>query len=236
MTEWLLPQERKTDMLSVLTYIKEGMYYEAVIAVLSRCFIVFCCMPIHELAHGLIADKCGDKTARAQGRLTINPFAHLDPIGTIMIFLFGIGYAKPVPVNPARLKHPRKDMALIALAGPVSNLIMSFLCVFVYFGIYRFAPDSYVTKAVLTFFSFAAMVNISLAVFNLLPIPPLDGAKVIGSVLPDKIYFKIMQYERYIMIGMMVLLFLGVFNRVISAVSEFLIDIMSIIPQLIFGV
>lgn len=129
-----------------------------------------------------------------------------------------------------------RDMALIALAGPVSNLIMSFLCVFVYFGIYRFAPDSNVTKAVLTFFSFAAMVNVSLAVFNLLPIPPLDGAKVLGSVLPDKIYFKIMQYERYIMIGMMVLLFLGVFNRVISAVSGFLIDIMSIIPQLIFGV
>lgn len=236
MTEWLLPMERKTDMLSVLTYLREGMYFEAIIAVLSRCFIVFCCMPIHELAHGLIADKCGDKTARAQGRLTINPLAHLDPIGTIMIFLVGVGYAKPVPVNPAKLRHPRKNMALIALAGPASNLIMSFLCVFIYFGIYRFAPESTVTEAVCTFFNFAAVVNISLAVFNLLPVPPLDGAKIWGSILPDKIYFKIMSYEKYIMIGLMVLLFLGVFNRIVSTISGFLLEIMSIIPKLIFGV
>lgn len=223
-------------MFSLLSYLRSGMYFEAVIAVLSRCFVVFCCTPIHEFAHALIADKCGDHTAKARGRLTINPLAHLDPIGTIMIFLVGIGYAKPVPVNPARLKHPRRDMALIALAGPASNLIMSFLCIFVYYGINRFAPVSTVTNAVLTFFYFASMVNVSLAVFNLLPIPPLDGAKIWGSILPDKIYFKIMSYERYIMIGLMILLFLGVFNSIISAVSGFLINIMSIIPRLIFGV
>lgn len=223
-------------MLSLLTYLREGNVFEAIIAILSRCFIVFCCLPIHELAHGLAANKCGDHTAKAQGRLTINPFAHLDPIGTIMIFLVGIGYAKPVPVNPAKLKHPRRDMALIALAGPASNIIMSFICVFVFYAIARFAPDSIATEAVLTFFNFAAIVNVSLAVFNLLPIPPLDGAKIWGSILPDKIYFKIMRYERYIMIALMVLLFLGIFNGIVSVISEFFIRIMSIIPELIFGV
>lgn len=223
-------------MLSFLTYLREGMYFEAVISIISKAFVIFCCLPVHELAHGLIADKCGDKTARVQGRLTINPFAHLDPIGTIMIFLFGIGYAKPVPVNPAKLKHPRKDMALIALAGPVSNLIMGFVCIFIYYALLRFLPESIAVNAVLYFFNFAAMVNVSLAVFNMLPVPPLDGAKVLGSVLPDKIYFKVMQYERYIMLGLMVLLFLGVFNGIISVVSGFMMRIISFIPELIFGV
>lgn len=234
MTEWLLPQERKTDMLSVLTYIREGMYFEAIISIISKAFVVFCCLPIHELAHGFVANKCGDHTAKTQGRLTMNPFAHLDPIGTIMIFLFGIGYARPVPVNPARLKHPRRDMALIALAGPVTNFLMGFVCIFIYYALVRFLPQGITSDAICYFFSFAATVNVSLAVFNMLPIPPLDGAKVLGSVLPDKIYFKIMQYEKYIMIGLMVLLFLGVFSRIISAVSEFMINIISIIPRLIF--
>ena len=115
------------NVLSILSYLRQGEYLEAIIAILSRCFVVFCCLPIHELAHGWVANKCGDDTAKLQGRLTFNPFAHLNPIGTIMIFLFGIGYANPVPVNPARLKQPRKDMALISLAGPLSNRIMAFI-------------------------------------------------------------------------------------------------------------
>lgn len=168
----------------------------AVIAILSRCFVVFCCLPIHELAHGFAAYKCGDDTARLQGRLTINPFAHLNLIGTLMIFFFGIGYANPVPVNPARLKHPRRDMALVSLAGPVSNLLMGFVSVFIYYALSAFHNTGAVMSAVMYFFYFAASVNVTLAVFNLLPIPPLDGAKILGAVLPDNIYFKYMQYEK----------------------------------------
>ncbi len=224
-------------MGSLLQLIRSGETLQAIILILSRCFVVFCCLPIHELAHGLIANKLGDDTARLQGRLTINPFAHLDPIGTVMIFLVGIGYARPVPVSPMKLRKPRRDMALIALAGPVSNLIMSFIAVFIYCALNRFLGyETVVGASICSFFWFAASVNVSLAVFNLIPIPPLDGSKILSSVLPDKVYFKFMQYERYIMIGLMAVLFLGILDTPISILSDFMMKIVSFIPRLIFGV
>ncbi|MCC8073555.1 MAG: site-2 protease family protein [Clostridiales bacterium] len=222
-------------MLSILSYLRQGEYFLAIIVILSRCFIVFCCMPIHELSHGLMANKLGDDTAKLQGRLTFNPFAHLDPLGTIMIFFFGIGYAKPVPVNPSRLKHPRRDMALVALAGPLSNLIMGFIFVFIYYAVNAVGSSSTVVYAISYFFYFAASVNVTLAVFNLIPIPPLDGSKILTAVLPDKAYFKFMQYERYIMIALLILLFIGVLDTPISYLSNIMMRFISIIPRLIFG-
>lgn len=221
-----------SQMLSLL---RSGDYLSLMIIVLSKCFVVFCCLPIHELAHGLVAYKCGDDTAKMKGRLTINPFAHLDLVGTIMIFLFGIGYANPVPVNPARLKHPRRDMALVALAGPVSNIVMAFFWVFIHYAIDAIGSVNPGIIAVSYFFSYAAQVNVMLAVFNLLPIPPLDGSKIFSAVLPDKIYFKIMQYDRYIMIALMVLLFTGVLNIPIAWLTSKMFDFISIIPNAIFG-
>ena len=235
MTELLMPLRRIDFMFQMLELFKEGEYLALMIIVLSRCFVVFCCLPIHELAHALIATKCGDDTARLKGRLTINPFAHLDIIGTIMIFLFGIGYANPVPVNPARLKHPRRDMALVALAGPVSNLLMAFVSVFIYYIILATGSSNVGIIAVAWFFWYAASVNCTLAVFNFLPIPPLDGAKIFSAILPDKIYFKIMQYDRYIMIGLMVLLFTGVLSTPIAWLTDLILNLISIIPNLIFG-
>lgn len=224
-------------MSSIIQYIREGDTLSAIIAIISRCFVVFCCMPIHELAHGLIANKLGDDTARLKGRLTINPFAHLDLIGTIMIFLFGIGYAKPVPVNARRLKKPRRDMALIAIAGPISNLLMSFVSAFVLCAVVKFSGNATpVAEALFKFFYFAAAVNISLAVFNILPIPPLDGSKVLASILPNKVYFKYLQYERYIMIALMVILFLGLLNGPIGFLSGLMMKIVLFVPSLIFGV
>lgn len=221
-------------MLSILSYLRDGEYMLAIIVILSRCFVVFCCLPIHELAHGWAAYKCGDDTAKHQGRLTLNPFAHLNPIGTLMIFLFGIGYANPVPINPARFKHPRRDTALVALAGPLSNLIMGFVSVFIYYAVASFYNGSTVIYAIMYFFYFAASVNVTLAVFNLLPIPPLDGAKILGAVLPDKIYFKYMQYEKYIMIVLFILLFTGILDTPISWLSSVMMKLISFIPSLIF--
>lgn len=223
-------------MFSILQYIRNGEVFLAVIAILSRCFVVFCCLPIHEFAHGLVADKLGDDTARRQGRLTINPFAHLDLIGTLMIFLIGIGYANPVPVNPRRFKHPRRDMAIVALAGPLSNLILAFIWGFCACAVVRFGGSGTVTYAFYYFFYYASSVNVSLAVFNLFPIPPLDGSKVLASVLPERIYYKYMKYERYIMIVLMLALLLGLLSTPISVVSNFVMKIILYIPSLIFGV
>ena len=224
-------------MLSILGLIRNGEYLQAVVSVLSRCFVVFCCLPIHELAHGWVANLLGDNTAKNQGRLTFNPLAHLNPIGTIMIFLFGIGYANPVPINLNNFKKPKQGMALTALAGPVSNVLLGFISVFICYAIQKFTgyqAEGSIGSAIAAFFYFAAYVNVTLAVFNLLPIPPLDGSKVLAAVLPDKAYYKYMQYERYVMLAVLILLFTGVLDRPISFLSNAMMTLISIIPNLIF--
>ena len=217
-------------MISIFRYILQGEYLMAVIAVLSRCFVVFCCLPIHELAHGLMAYALGDRTAKNQGRLSLNPLAHLNPIGTVMIFLFGIGYANPVPVNPRNFKNVKGGMALTALAGPSANLLMGFISVWGYYIFARVGAGNSFLYAVAMFFLYAAQINVMLAVFNLLPIPPLDGSKIVAAVLPDKVYYKYMMYERYIMIALMLLLFIGVLDTPISFLTSVLMRFISIIP------
>lgn len=218
--------------MSIFSLLRQGDMLGAIISVLSRAFVVFCCLPIHELAHGFVAYKLGDNTAKYQGRLTFNPLAHLNPIGTIMIFLFGIGYANPVPVNPRNFKNPKSGMALVALAGPVSNVLMAAICGFFYVFTFKLGlpmPFQF-------FFYFAASVNVSLAVFNLIPVPPLDGSKILAMFLPDKVYYKYMQYERYVMLAVIVLLFIGVFDAPIAFLSNLLMKFILFVPRLLFGV
>lgn len=222
-------------MLSIFNLMRGGQYLEAVIVILSRAFVVFCCLPFHEFAHGWAAYKLGDDTAKRQGRLTFNPIAHLNPIGTIMIFLFGIGYAQPVEINMRKLKNPKRDMALTALAGPGANIVLAFIFTFIAYLLKTVLPLSNVSLYVVMFFFFAADINVTLAVFNLLPIPPLDGSKVLAAVLPYKQYIKYMQYERYIMIGLIVLLFTGFLDKAIIFLSDKLMFVISFIPRLIFG-
>lgn len=199
-----------------------------IIQLLSTAFVVFCTLPIHEYAHALIATKLGDHTARLSGRLTFSPLAHIDVLGAIMIFIAGVGYAKPVPVNMYNLKTKNKKvgMALVALAGPVSNIIMAAIfmllnniCSVIYAN--SGMPELLAT-IIAYFFYFAASINISLAVFNFLPIPPLDGSRILFSLIPDKYYYTIMKYERQIMIAMLVLLALGAFTTPISYLSNML--------------
>ncbi len=220
--------------MGIFSYLRSGDYLGLAVIIISRLFVILCCMPIHECAHAYAAKKCGDDTAEKQGRLTINPFAHLNLIGAIMIFMFGIGYANPVPVNPAKLKHPRKDFALISAAGPLSNLILSFIFVFIYYFFISVSVSNTI-MIIAAFFNYAAQVNIMLAVFNILPIPPLDGAKVFSAILPDKVYFKLMKYDNYIMIALLLLLFLGVLDKPLSFISDILFKVIAFIPSLIFG-
>lgn len=221
-------------MISIFRYIQQGEYLLAIIAVLSRCFVVFCCLPIHELAHGLMAHWLGDDTAKREGRLSINPFSHLNPIGTVMIFLFGIGYANPVPINPRNFKNEKSGMALTAFAGPLANLLMGFVSVWGFFIFAKFTSSSAIGNAISYFFLYAAQINVMLAVFNLFPIPPLDGSKILAAVLPDRAYYKYMMYERYVMIALMILLFTGILDTPISFLTNKLLNFISILPNLVF--
>ncbi len=210
---------------------------EFVLQLGALCFVVFCATPIHEFAHALIATKLGDDTPRSMGRLTIDPKAHIDPMGTLMLFLFGFGYAKPVQVRMRSFKKPKRDMALVALAGPVSNLIQSFVFFFVYSACVAIASKSgsEVVQYFGLFFLFAGSINVNLAVFNLLPIPPLDGSRLATALLPSKYYFKIMQYERYIQIGLFVLLFTGVLTTPLALLSGLIRGLILFVTYLPFG-
>ncbi len=183
----------------------------------------------HEFAHGLVSDKLGDPTPRSQGRLTLNPFAHLDLVGTILMILTGFGWAKPVEVNPRYYKNPKVGMAVTAAAGPLANLIMAFVAMLLYAAFLvvnvKFNLGWYdavsVTGGILTFFAYR---NLCFMVFNFIPIPPLDGAKVLGIIVPNRIYYTILQYERYSMILIMLLSLSGALSAVIGTGVNFFMD------------
>lgn len=222
-------------MSSLISAILSGDVTVVIMLVIARAIVVFLCLPVHELCHGLAAYKLGDDTAKRMGRLSFNPIAHLDPIGTIMIFLFGIGYAKPVPINPLKFKDYRKGVALTALAGPLSNLVMAFVAAFVSAAVGYFFQTFAAAQLITLLFSLTASINISLAVFNLLPIPPLDGSRILGMILPDRLYEKYFRYERVIMIVLMVLLFTGVLNGPLAFLNNIFRNFVFFIPNLIFG-
>lgn len=211
----------------LLDLIRGGNALSIFMGVCVSAFVVFCVMPIHEYSHALVATKLGDQTARLSGRLTLNPMAHISPWGAIMILLVGFGYAKPVPVNVrnTKMKNKKAAMALIALAGPLSNLIIGFLSVMVRYIILVAASKhgGEMTTAIFAlniFFQYSAIININLAVFNLIPIPPLDGSRILFAILPSKFYFGIMKYERYIMAAMFLLLLTGVLTTPLSYLSN----------------
>lgn len=189
---------------------------------LSALVVIFLALPVHEFAHGFAATKLGDPTPRYSGRLSINPFSHIDYFGAAAILLFGFGWAKPVGVNPRYFKNPKRGMALTALAGPLSNILMAFVGILL-FKLTNlaagFLPINLLLFILLFFFKFAE-INVCLAVFNFLPFPPLDGFKVLGFILPSKIYFRIMQYERYIAIALLILLYSNVLSVPLNFVSN----------------
>ncbi len=207
-----------------------------IITFFSRLFVIFCTMPIHEYAHALIATKLGDQTPRLSGRLTLNPMAHISPLGAIMIFLCGFGYAKPVNVNPRNFKDAKKGMALTAIAGPVSNLFMGFVCIFfatLCENIFN-SNSSILSYAIYYFIYFAGVVNVNLAVFNLLPIPPLDGSRILQLIIPAKYYYKFLQYERYIVLIVFVLILTGVLSGPLSYISGLIIGLFYNVSSLPF--
>ncbi len=212
---------------------------DLLISLFSSLFVVFCTMPIHEYAHALIATKLGDQTARLSGRLTINPMAHISPLGALMILLCGFGYAKPVPVNPRNFKDAKIGMALTAIAGPIANILMALIAMIIanFFSYFMYSNFGDIAEPVYLFMYYAALINVNLAVFNLLPIPPLDGSRILQLIIPAKYYYKFMQYERYIIIVVFVLIYTGILSTPLSILSSLLftvIDFISSVPYMFF--
>ncbi len=228
---------------------------------LIKALVLFTAVPVHECAHAWVATKLGDETPRLQGRVTLNPFAHLTIWGSLMMVLVGFGYGKPVAVDMRNfgkkekttivdpegrpvsctfvhqdLKYQKRCMAIVALAGPVSNLVMSYLSMIVYKSLMYYAYSTVLatndtTKytdiaIVANVFLYMTIINIGLAVFNFLPVPPLDGSKIFGALFPEKFYMKMLRYENVIALVVIVLVFSGLLDTPLSTMQSYVINVM----------
>ena len=230
--------------MGIVSYIQSLFTVDGLIALLLRIPCIIIAISFHECAHAFVADKLGDDTARYAGRLTLNPIKHFDIIGGICMLLLGFGWAKPVPVNMRRLKHPRRDMALIAAAGPAANLIIAIITAFILGGTYKIFLDTGIkiqpadfslAYMLIQFLSTLFTLNLALTIFNLIPINPLDGSRILGMFLPNKAYFWLMKYERYIYIGFLILLATGLLSKPLSIAIGWVAEKILSLVYLIFG-
>lgn len=206
----------------------QGDIQSYVVQLLLCLPIILLSLSLHETAHGYVAYKLGDPTAHSLGRLTLNPLRHLDPIGFLCMLLFGFGWAKPVPINTRYFKHPKRDMALTGVAGPLSNLLLAMVftlllkiadATLMNIG-YHSEITAQMASYLMIFLFLGIQLNVGLAIFNLIPLPPLDGSRVFYALLPTKYYFKVMKYERYIQIALMVALFFGVLTPLLNFLTD----------------
>lgn len=193
-----------------------SMSFESIIC---TAIAVFLAMSVHEMAHALVSYWMGDPTAKRMGRLSLNPFAHIDWMGLLCLFLFGFGWAKPVPIDSRYYKDEKAGIVWTSFAGPFSNLLLAFLAIFIYYGIVMLAPGFAVNPVggfICSLMASIASINIGFGIFNLIPVPPLDGAKIFWAFLPDQEYFKWMRPQPWMQFVLILLIVFGVFTTPLS--------------------
>ena len=227
-------------LYSLLRQLFQGqLSRDTLIQVLLSVPVILFSLSFHEFSHALVANLLGDKTARNLGRMTLNPIKHLHPVGTVMMLLFGFGWAKPVPISTRNFKKPKWGMALTALAGPVSNLLLAFVSFNIYYllqtRIYFYNQGNQFVWVISLFFLIMTSLNISLAIFNLIPVPPLDGSRILFVFLPAKLYFAVMKYEQYLHLALILLVAMGGLTNFIGMVNTWIINLFLSFATLVFG-
>ena len=198
----------------------QNLDFSVVTSALIAIIPALLCITFHEVCHGLVAYSLGDDTAKRAGRLTMNPIKHIDVLGLLMMIIFKFGWAKPVPVNMNNFKNPKRGMAITALAGPVSNFVLAAFVLLVYGLLYGLLDSgSKAADVISQMFVTTAYLSCALAIFNLIPISPLDGSKVLFAFLPEKSYYKLMTYEKYGFILLLVLVWTDAFTPYLSKVT-----------------
>ena len=218
----------------MLHYLQELFYaldFSSLWDAVGRVIAIFLCLTVHETCHGLAAYALGDPTAKSMHRLSLNPLRHIDWIGLLMMFAVGFGWAKPVPVDPRYFKKPKQGMALTALAGPVSNLLLAVAALALLRGAILVLPGTNWAIWLVNFLLELSILSVGLGLFNLIPIPPLDGSKVLAAFLPDRAYITLMRYERY---GILVLLVLSFLNVGSISISRAIYAVWSALYSLFF--
>ncbi len=204
--------------MSTVKTIWDGLDWTVLTDALLSLIPALLCITLHELSHGYVAFRLGDDTAKKAGRLTLNPLRHIDWMGLAMMVVFKFGWAKPVPVNMYRFRNPKRGMAVTALAGPVCNLLLCVVFLFLYGACYPLLYRGAVGVYLLRMLQLTAYISLALAVFNVLPVPPLDGSKVLFSLIPDQAYYRLMRYERYGMIALLLLVASGVLGTPLARI------------------
>ena len=195
-------------------------------------------MSIHEVAHGLVSYWMGDPTAKLEGRLSLNPFKHIDWAGLVCLLFFGFGWAKPVPIDSRYYKDAKTGIIWTSFAGPVANFLLSFICVFLFYALYKFAPQFIFTAAgnfISSVLSYTGLISTGFGIFNLIPIPPLDGSKVVFSFLPDDKYYKFIEVAPWMNFLFIALIFTGVLNSPLGMLRAQMISFFEMVAKMILG-